>query len=388
MTTLAAPSANQIQSTLAASYTRGTDTTVVLVDGSLFPSPTPLGHVIWIRDTLAFTAATKWCLIIYTSRATNTLTMGGGATDYALAKNVTVGDEAYEWPIGSYVELISAADEIAHLFSDKISKTLFDANTILEATTDDTPAALTVAEQTLVGRITAGNIAALSATQARTLLNVEDGADVTDATNVNAAGAVMESDVDAKGDLLVGTADNAVSRLAVGTNDQVLTADSGEATGVKWAAAGGAAQGTAILKTADETVTSSTTLQNDDELFFSVAANENVLFEGDFLMAPGGDPGDMKIGFSYPTGGALYWSGSLAFITWPDTTAQSLTSLASGATAFGQIDATLLKGKKGLFMYIGGANAGTLQTVWAQANSSVTGSTMAKGSVLRIWRAA
>jgi hypothetical protein len=42
--------------------------------------------------------------------------------------------------------------------------------------------------------------------------------------------------VDAKGDLLVGTADNAVSRLAAGTNAYVLTADSNEATGLKWAA--------------------------------------------------------------------------------------------------------------------------------------------------------
>lgn len=78
-----------------------------------------------------------------------------------------------------------------------MSASLFDANTILKADTDDTPAALTVAEQTLVGRITSGVITALTATQVRTLLNVEDGADVTDATNVNAAGAVMEADFDA-----------------------------------------------------------------------------------------------------------------------------------------------------------------------------------------------
>jgi hypothetical protein len=41
---------------------------------------------------------------------------------------------------------------------------------------------------------------------------------------------------DAKGDLLVGTADNAISRVAVGTNGHVLTADSAETSGVKWAA--------------------------------------------------------------------------------------------------------------------------------------------------------
>lgn len=118
MTTIAAPSVNMVQNTLAASYTRGTDTTVTLVDGTLFPSPTPLGHVIWIRDTYEFTVDTKWCLIIYTSKATHVLTMGGGATDYALGKNVTVGDEAYEWPIGSYVSIPSAVDEIAQLFSE------------------------------------------------------------------------------------------------------------------------------------------------------------------------------------------------------------------------------------------------------------------------------
>ena len=41
---------------------------------------------------------------------------------------------------------------------------------------------------------------------------------------------------DAKGDLLVGTADNAISRVAVGTNGYVLTADSAETGGLKWAA--------------------------------------------------------------------------------------------------------------------------------------------------------
>lgn len=52
----------------------------------------------------------------------------------------------------------------------------FNANTILAATSDDTPTPLTVAEQTLVGRITSGNIDALTVSEVRTLLNVEDGA--------------------------------------------------------------------------------------------------------------------------------------------------------------------------------------------------------------------
>lgn len=49
----------------------------------------------------------------------------------------------------------------------------------------------------LIGRVTAGAGVAeeLTATQVRTLINVEDGADVTDTTNVTAAGALMDSEL-------------------------------------------------------------------------------------------------------------------------------------------------------------------------------------------------
>jgi len=57
----------------------------------------------------------------------------------------------------------------------RVTKALFDANTILKADSNDTPAALTVAEQTIVGRITAGVTTALTPAQVRTLINVEDG---------------------------------------------------------------------------------------------------------------------------------------------------------------------------------------------------------------------
>lgn len=54
-----------------------------------------------------------------------------------------------------------------------------------------------------------------------------------------AAGAVPKSTVTTKGDLIAGTASATVSRLSIGTNGQVLTADSTAATGMKWAAAAG-----------------------------------------------------------------------------------------------------------------------------------------------------
>lgn len=50
------------------------------------------------------------------------------------------------------------------------------------------------------------------------------------------SGAVATDAIwDTKGDLAVATGANAASKLVVGTNGQVLTADSGEATGTKWA---------------------------------------------------------------------------------------------------------------------------------------------------------
>jgi|LakMenE18May11ns_1017448.scaffolds.fasta_scaffold9780236_1 hypothetical protein len=48
--------------------------------------------------------------------------------------------------------------------------------------------------------------------------------------------AIQNAIVDAKGDLIGATAADTPARLAVGTNGQVLTADSTAATGLKWAA--------------------------------------------------------------------------------------------------------------------------------------------------------
>ncbi|CAB4180196.1 hypothetical protein UFOVP1041_11 [uncultured Caudovirales phage] len=47
----------------------------------------------------------------------------------------------------------------------------------------------------------------------------------------------MATAIDAKGDLVAGTAADTFARLAVGSNDTVLTADSTTATGLKWASA-------------------------------------------------------------------------------------------------------------------------------------------------------
>jgi hypothetical protein len=74
----------------------------------------------------------------------------------------------------------------------------------------------------------------------RTLGSAVDSTLKTQVDNLTAAN-IPNSIVDAKGDLIVATGADAVTRLPVGSTNQILTADSTAATGVKWSSPAGAA---------------------------------------------------------------------------------------------------------------------------------------------------
>jgi len=89
--------------------------------------------------------------------------------------------------------------------------------------------------------------APVALTNAATIVTLPDGLPGSDAVwTVDSSGVttwtlkstLMTNPLTTKGDIIVRNA-TVPARLAVGTNGQVLTADSAEATGVKWAAAGG-----------------------------------------------------------------------------------------------------------------------------------------------------
>jgi len=66
------------------------------------------------------------------------------------------------------------------LHPEYVLESLFDAQSVLAATADNTPAALTLAEQTVVGRLTGGNVAAVSLGIADNNVVQIDAADVAD----------------------------------------------------------------------------------------------------------------------------------------------------------------------------------------------------------------
>ncbi len=147
-----------------------------------------------------------------------------------------------------------------------VAKTLYDANTVLAADTDDTPAAVTMGASTILARLAAGNIKAATPSEIVTLLNeqidtIGAGTDIT-TNNVSSTkhgltpklsnvsteylsgtgvystptgSGIPATIVDAKGDIIVATANDTVARQAVGTDFlDTLVPNSGVTNGLAW----------------------------------------------------------------------------------------------------------------------------------------------------------
>ncbi len=91
-------------------------------------------------------------------------------------------------------------------------------------------------------------------------------------TFVNSSPGLIQNDiVDAKGDVIAATASNTVTRLPVGTNTHVLTADSSESTGLKWAVAADSTK----MPLAGGTFTGAVTFQGASPILLTGATTGN-----------------------------------------------------------------------------------------------------------------
>ncbi|MFZ5534924.1 MAG: H-type lectin domain-containing protein, partial [Patescibacteria group bacterium] len=134
-----------------------------------------------------------------------------------------------------------------------------------------------------------------------------------------------------------------------------------------------------IRKAADETITSSAALQDDNELLFAVAANETWAVEVSHTYSTGNSSTpDIRVGLNAPTG---------ATCTYGTVNISHAGNLAGGSTACDTaiVVATTAKGAKNGILsgtVANGANAGNVTFRWGQGTSSTTGTVMEAGSYL------
>jgi hypothetical protein len=116
------------------------------------------------------------------------------------------------------------------------------------------------------------------------------------------ANAIQNTIVDAKGDLIGATAADTPARLAVGANGTVLTADSAEATGLKWATS--SSGGLTLI---------STTSFNNTITNFTVSSisgsYKNLLIIGSGLQTSAASSGPIELQFNGDTGSNYSYYG-------------------------------------------------------------------------------
>jgi hypothetical protein len=137
------------------------------------------------------------------------------------------------------------------------------------------------------------------------------------------ANAIQNAIVDAKGDIIAATAADTPARLAVGANGTVLTADSAEATGLKWATPAGGG-GWTSLGSGSLSSTSTSVNITTTGYYQVVAFLKNVTCTTDFYM-----------GFDLNTDGGSNYS----FINSYSSSSTAVTSGNRSATSLFFVDA-------------------------------------------------
>lgn len=160
----------------------------------------------------------------------------------------------------------------------------------------------------------------------------------------------------------------------------VFLRDTASSTGGAWTAVGAA---TSVYKTADESVTSSTTLQNDDHLTISVLAGRRYFFSGVLFMHVDGTSGSkLSIG-----GTATFTTMKIQASVWDSLGARDTFRITgTGDVVFH----TSVGGADDHYYELQGAievnGAGTILVQWAQNSSNVNACTMQKASTIILTR--
>lgn len=143
-----------------------------------------------------------------------------------------------------------------------------------------------------------------------------------------------------------------------------------------------------VRKTADEDVTSSAALQNDNELLYTIGATGTYIAKLVlFVTSAANAAGDINLGFSFPTGtlsyGAFGLDSSLASGFSGTFAAQAVTSATSGVTAIG-LGASTATNMIVIETDFVATATGTLQFMWSQNTSNANKTTVKAGSFMKV----
>lgn len=130
--------------------------------------------------------------------------------------------------------------------------------------------------------------------------------------------------------------------------------------------------------TLDETVNNTATLQNDDELFLTVAANSVYELSGVIYHNSGTTP-DFKIGWTYPTGLTMKYP-ILGFNGGLFATTQYTEASTPAIDGAGTADEFTIVGG----LVIVSSTAGTLQMQFAQNTANASNTTRITGSYFKL----
>ncbi len=138
-------------------------------------------------------------------------------------------------------------------------------------------------------------------------------------------------------------------------------------------------------KTADETLSNSTVLQDDDELFVSVDASTTYEWELT-LIYEAGTTADYKWALTFPTGSTCSWANNepdtgLAYLPLGFSSYTSGAATGLGGAGIGSGRGMIVSGN-----LVVGVTAGTFKYQWAQNTATVENTKTSAGSLLVLRR--
>lgn len=125
------------------------------------------------------------------------------------------------------------------------------------------------------------------------------------------------------------------------------------------------------VKAANETIQSTDTPQNDDDLFFPIGANEVWAFNF-FLVIESGSTSDFRFGIAGPTGAEAWWNEPTGGIQALDISTTKVLNCVDGVTMFVMASGVVFNG----------GTVGNFQVRWSQDISTASDTTVLEHSYL------